>query len=473
MKIWITALSFALFLGCGSTPPVADAAPDGDTGSSTQLFEIDLSGTDPEVAQLLRDLLTKARAEPQAGYARGALGMACEINGLTRDAITYYRQAIQLEPGEPRWSYFLAQTQARQGDVEQALQSLQPVLDAAPDYLSAWLYRGQWQMDLGQLENARAAYTRAIALDPTEAAASIGMARVLLREERPAEAVSLLLRLKEITATGSYFNQLLGLAYRDAGQMEQARQYLTSGTPGPAPGWPDPWHDRKATYQVGFGAGMVRAETLMDRGLMAEAITVLEPLREQQPDDVALLNNLSVAYRRVGQEDRSFQVLVDGLQRHPDYHPFHLNISAAYQRQGDLTKALEHLDRAVEISPNLAEAHDRRGRLLIGQRRLAEALQAFDRALENDANRPATLTTAGVLEAELKNWSRAILRTEQSLLLDPNQLGALIVLGRARAELGEFDAAQQALDRAARIQPNNRTLQSTRTRLEQLRTGAR
>jgi len=460
----------ALLFACGpsDSPPAATRESNVVTP-----VELDLTGTDPEVAQLLGERLAQVNAEPRVGRHRGALGMACEVNGLARCAAENYEQAVRLEPEEPRWPYFLAQMQAQEGEMELALKTLQPVLAAAPAYTSAWLYQGQWQLDLGRADRARTAYERAIVLEPTNPAATLGLARVLLREARPEEAITLLLGLQDRTATGAYFNQLLGLAYRDAGQMDRAREYLAAGAPGQQPGWPDPWHDQKASYQAGFGAEMIRAETLMERGRLAEAIAIFESLREERSDDLALLNNLSVAYRRAGQEEQAFQVLSEGLRSHPDYYPFHLNISAAYQRRGDSARALEHLDRAVGISPNLADAHDRRGRLLLGLRRFREALDAFNRALENDADRPATLVTAAVLEAELKNWPQAVRRSEQALALDPNQVGALIVLGRARAELGEFAAAEQALDRAARVQPDHRTLAATRTRLEQLRSGAK
>ena len=61
-----------------------------------------------------------------------------------------------------------------------------------------------------------------------------------------------------------------------------------------------------------FGARMADAEKLLVSGRYADAAALLEQLRVERPDDRALLNNLSVAYRRAGMGEQSFEVLKDG-----------------------------------------------------------------------------------------------------------------------------------------------------------------
>ena len=173
---------------------------------------------------------------------------------------------------------------------------------------------------------------------------------------------------------------------------------------------PDPWHDEKAPYRAGFGAGLVRAEELLGRGRIPEAIELLESLRARRPSDVTTLNNLSVAYRQVGRAAEAMEVLESGLASHPDYFPFHLNLATGYHAAGDLDRALEHLDRALEINPRLGRAYEQKGAYLVQAGRLREALEAFDTALTYDARGPRVFLSAGILEAELGNWSRAVER---------------------------------------------------------------
>ena len=68
-----------------------------------------LENTDPEVAELLAGLLDQAEAEPASAERRAALGMAYDVNGLPGAAAKAYRQALDLDPAEPRWVYYLAQ----------------------------------------------------------------------------------------------------------------------------------------------------------------------------------------------------------------------------------------------------------------------------------------------------------------------------------------------------------------------------
>jgi tetratricopeptide (TPR) repeat protein len=213
------------------------------------------------------------------------------------------------------------------------------------------------------------------------------------------------------------------------------------------------------------------AEGLLSEGLYSEAVTLLEELRAERPDELSVLNNLSVAYRRAGREEQSFEVLQDGLRRHPDYYPFHLNISVAFELRGEADLALQHLRRAVEIDPTRGATYERMGNLLLGMQRRTEALEAYEKALEHVADKPTLLTNAAVLQAESGHWDEAAERAERAVAAAPETVSAWIVLGRARAEVGRFVEAQAALDRAARLAPGHPVLVTTQGRLETLRSG--
>jgi tetratricopeptide (TPR) repeat protein len=344
-------------------------------------------------------------------------------------------------------------------------------LARAPDYAPAQLYRGQWLLDLGRAAEAGAAFRRATELAPQVPAGWIGLARTFLARGDARQAARVLEDLLR-RYDHPQIHQLLGLAYRAQGDLDRARAALARGRPGPPPGWPDPWHDEKLPYQVGFGAGMVRAEQLMDQGRLEEAIARLEALRAERPGDVALLNNLSVLYRRTGRAEEGLRVLEEALETHPDYFPFHLNLASAYHAQGDLERALSHLDRVLAIHPSLGRAHEQKATYLMKAGRSAEALASFDAALRHDAGRPQTFYYAGLLEADLGHWPRAVERMERALELDPSIGPAWVVLARVRAEQGQREAAERALEQAERLAPDNPKLAETRKRVQQLRSGA-
>jgi len=463
----IVAVALAVVQGCSapSQPEPDVRSRERDVGPPVQA-RLDLA--DGAVADLIRKLIAEAEERPNDAAHRAALGMAYEVNGLPQAAAQSYEQAIALELTTPRWHYYLALVRSRLGDVDGALEAVDRTLELDGGYLPALLHRGQWSLDLGRVDDASETYRRALGLDGENPAAWMGIARVHLKQGRAREAAEILERLGA-DDRHPYVHQLLGLAYRQLGDLDLARAELARGEPRSPPGWPDPWHEAKAVYRAGFGAGLMKGQALLESGQIPEAIELFESLRQQRPDDAALLNNLAVAYRHAKQEDKVLQVLQSGLEKHPGYFPFHFNLSAAYYRLGNVERAIHHVNRVIEINPRLGRAYEKKGNYLLRARRLDEAFENFELALEYDARNPRVFLYAGVVAAELQRWPLAVERLEQALQLEPSQAAAYIALGRARAELGDFEAAQRALDRATELQPGSRQLAATRQKLEQLR----
>ena len=326
--------------GSGVEPAVESATPESPP-------EVLAERLDPEIAAQLESLRGAVLEAPSDAGHWAALGMAFEMAGRNGAAERCYRQAELLDPTEPRYPYYTALIRSVAGDLEGALTAMDRVLALDDGYVSAWLYRGQWLLDLGRVEEARDGYQHATVLDRGSHVAWVGLARSLLRLGEARQAIAIAEPLLQRYRHPQVY-QLLGLAYREVGDFDRARMALARARPGPRVSWSDPWNQAKLAYEVGFGAGMRRAEFLLDRGRPAKAIELLEELREDRPDDVALLNNLSVAYGQTGRPELALQVLRESIERHPDYYPFHLNIANRYHERGEIERALEHLDRAIE-----------------------------------------------------------------------------------------------------------------------------
>ncbi len=181
-----------------------------------------------------------------------------------------------------------------------------------------------------------------------------------------------------------------------------------------------------------------------------------------------MLNNLSVAYRNLNQPDRAFDVLLDGLRRHPEYHPFHLNISADYQRKGNIEQALWHLNRVIEITPTFVPGWERIGSVHLAQKNLPEALSAFETAARYKPDSQTYVLYCGIILAELRRFEEALDRLESALEIDPNQAAVLLPLGRVQAEIGLYAEARASLDRARSLAPGSRHLDAAYARLSEL-----
>ncbi|NIM00415.1 MAG: tetratricopeptide repeat protein [Acidobacteria bacterium] len=448
----------ALLAACTPAPP----AP----------VDVDLAGTSPEAAALIRELRQGVEAGPRDGNKRGELGIALEANGLPRAAVRTYHQAEDLATGDPRWSYLSSVTLAQLGELDEALAAVDRSLALDPSYVPAHLYRGTWLFDLGRVDEARAAFEQATRLEPDNRSAWYGRARVHLRRHEGEQAVAILERLGLGRQPEPYLQQLLGLAYREQGDLERAREMLAGGRGERPPRWPDPRRRVLAQYARGYAAEKRRGDTLIEAGRWQDAVATLEPLLQQGPTDPDLLTNLALAHRNLGRHDESVRLLELGLEHHPDHVHLRVNLSVAFEQRGEFEQALQHLDRALELNPKLGFVHQRRGLVLMRLRRIEESVSAFERAVAHDSRDRISHLYLGMALAEAKRWSDAVERLELTLSLDPSNRDAMATLAIALAELGEFDRVDEVLTRLERLSPGASQVARLRERLEQKRKDA-
>jgi|TARA_B100000315_G_scaffold245798_1_gene272266 superkiller protein 3 len=452
---WLLVLPWML-VGCTGGDRVGDPVVAG------------LDAAEPELVEFLDELIADARASPESGLVRGRLGMGYDANRFYTTAEATYAQAEALDPKDFRWPYFRARSLAQLHRYEEGLASLDRAIAIDPGYASAWLWRGAWLLDLDRHEEAGDAYNRVeAAVDPIiAAAASAGIARTLMRQGRSDDAV---VRLEAAAADYPHpaIMRLLANAYRRVGRIEDMRR-IEVGEDASSLSWPDKYQSAKQEYVRGFSGRMLIVERLIDQEKSREALNILEPLRETAPDDRGLLNYLSIAYRIAGRSADSFEILLHGLEVHPDFHLLHYNIAVHYENRGEDQLALQHLNRALELHPELQAALKRKIILLTRNEGFEEALAAADAAIRYGKADPGVLFRAGLLAGALERWPQAIARLEEALSLDPGVARVHLFLGRSLAEVGQFSDARRALETAEKLSGRAEDMAAARRRLRYL-----
>ena len=421
---------------------------------------------DQELAAFLAELHQSAERLPESAALRGRLALAYDANGFADTAIITYEQAAALAPDEFLWPYQLAFLQAERGDIERALDSLARALVIDAGYRPAWLQRGTWLLDLDRQDEAEAAFRRALRdapNDETTVAATVGLARVLLRQARPSETLALLTPLTEDSAH-PYLHRLLGRAYRESGRPDLARAADARGRDATPLEWPDQRREMKDEYIRGFHGRLGMAETLLKRGEAVTAASILEQLREQRPADRTLLNNLSIAYQLTGREQLALAVLRDAIAAHPDYAPLHFNIAALFEETGEGQEAIVYYDRALALDPGLVDAYERKGLLLVQDGRYEDALATFE-AMMPHGERASALYYKAMIEGAEGRWSTAVTTLRQLARLEPTSTRGLVFLARSLAEAGRFDEARTALAEAEQLDAHPREVAAARARL--------
>lgn len=270
--------------------------------------------------------------------------------------------------------------------------------------------------------------------------------------------------------------------------------------------------DFAVAARSGQPAAIVRlAETEVEIGAAAAAITRLEAIIEAQPRNVravaALARALTERSEASADDLRRAAALLEGALRvQPDAAAVRHRLAAHYRELGEDSRAavhLAHLKRRGEAEPGpllmsdpwgrqLEETdvsylgHLQRGRRAAGRERHLEALRHFERALEVDPSRfAAGFATAKTLlalgrDAEARRRAgelrerfpdkaetylllgrlyrrdadpRAAAAFEKALELDPQSLPALRQLAAEKRRAGDLESARVLLERARELAP--------------------
>ena len=419
---------------------------------------------DPELARFLDGLFDAALTDPDDSEARGRLAIAYEMNDFDTAAVVVYRQAEALDHTEFRWPYFLSLLAIGQGDPEAALEPLDRALAVDSDYAPAWLWKASLLRDLGEEDDAAAAFGRARDLGE-EVHATVGLAQLALREARPHDALALLESVRRGDRHPQVF-RLLGRAYQALGRTDDARIAMARGKDTEPLRWADPRLAEKSRDIMSLGGLLALAEGSMKAKDYETAVSILVPLRARFPDDKALLGNLAIAYGRLGRARQAFDVLRHAFAVQPEHSPFHNAMATVLEATGDRERARQHLEQSLALNPAQAWVHERLGRFWMEDGDYEKALAALNDAVKYGIDRPESVYhLAGSIEGARERWPEAIAYFQRAVALDESHAEAYVHLALCLAEVDRLDEAETALAWAEKIGSRPREVAAARARL--------
>jgi tetratricopeptide (TPR) repeat protein len=428
----------------------------------------DLGAVAPEVTDAARQALNDLNEDPRDGSRWGRFGMTCEANGIVGAAREAYAAATSLDGSNPKWWYRLACVEARLGRSDEAIRAIGRAIELAPGYAPAHWRLGQWLLDRNETAGAERAFARAGELDSNGVAPAAGLARVYLQRHQDAQAIAVLERTLVKNRGDRYALQLLGAAYRRVGRVEEAEFALAVGDGG-EPVWIDPWTDEMMQFRRGFAVRLKDATAYFGAGQTAPAITVLEQLRQEKPDDIALLSHLGEVYIVAERVDDGVTILEQVVARDPRRFEAWVNLASGYMKKDDLQRAGAAIDRAIAISPELGRAYESKGLILWRAGDERGALEALRAAVRYDPRDVRALVYIGMVETNLGRPANAIEAFARATRQDPTRVDAWLGVANAAMTLGALDRAAAALQHAAQLDAGSPALKQASRRLQSLR----
>jgi tetratricopeptide (TPR) repeat protein len=434
------------------------------TGAALPRLE-NLGSLAPEVADAARQALDVLAQDPRDPARWGRFGMICEANGITGAARDAYAVAASLDGSDAKWRYRLAFVEARRGQPDDAIRDLRQAIELNPTYAPAHRRLGLWLLDRNDTDGAERAFARAAELDSNDVSSSIGLARVHLHRHQDQQAVDVLERALAQHAGDRYALQLLGTAYRRLGRIDEAEYALAVGMTG-EPAWPDPWTDEMLQYRRGFAVRLKDATQYFSNGQWALAIPLLEQLRQEKPDDIALLNHLGEVYVAAGRTADGVRLLEQVVARDPERFEAYVNLASGYLNGNDLIRATAAIDRAISLNPRLGRSHETRGLILWRRDDERTAVEAFRAAVHYDPRDVRAYVWKGMVEMNLGRPVDALDSFAHATHLDPTRVDAWVGIADATMNLGAWDRAAAAVQRAVQLNPDAPAVKRAAERLQ-------
>lgn len=433
---------------------------------------VDTAKMDTSAVELLTELVEAVQKDPANGTAHADLGLAYEANTIWALAERQYDNAVKLLPDKPEWLYRRGVVRSYNGDLEGAARDL---ADAAQRLRNTAVVQARYAdvlRMLGRLEEAKAAWTQAIASEANQpqgvqwAASRVGLAQTLLDLGEYERALELATAALELSPMSKHAHYTRGLALRELGRDEEAKIELVRGMDA-FPEFPaDPHWQRLADYGRGYSRRMMGIENLLQAGDLPGATAALQAILAERPNDHFVLNLAARASTMSGDLAGAKYLLDKSLAANPsspntyiEYTIVLLNEMAQVQQQAamlgdqpggpEALQRLQELDtdartkiaRALELTPQLGRAHYYAGLVLLqtagqDQQKLQGAMQSLTNALRFGCTEPRFYQHLAQVYAMSGRPREMVKYAELAVAIAPDNVDALLFLVQAYASGG-------------------------------------
>jgi tetratricopeptide (TPR) repeat protein len=423
--------------------------------SPADLVPANLSRLDPHVIELIERQMKQVTAHPDDGLSYAELGLIYEANILWADARRAYAVAVELEPASTWWRFHLAVATRTDGDLEGALPLLRDLAAEHPKLAPVQQRLGEALSESGDLAGAAIAYRQVIELMPGSPEGYLGLGELMLLERNYTAARELLERSVSLDPRYRASRYALGLAYRGLGLLEDAQREMARGLDAQRRYLADPLVLQLADYTVNLPARRNAAAMALSAGKPDQAVGILERVLETQPGNTTDLNNLAIAYMRMGRFDDARFRLEEAREIAPEKFPAWLNLSSLATRTGDPAAALTYAEAAVERAPNMAQTHLTLAMAEAELGYLERTAASLERAARLDARDPQVHGMLAEVYVDLGRLDLAEQHFQAVLSLLPDSLTGVLALGRLYLQQGRFERAAAMLARANELAPAN------------------
>ncbi|EHJ47233.1 hypothetical protein DFW101_1223 [Solidesulfovibrio carbinoliphilus subsp. oakridgensis] len=327
--------------------------------------------------------------------------------------------------------YLRAKAEAGHGRKDAAMGTLRAAVAKDPALMPAWADLAGLLEQAGDLKGAEDCYRKMLSLGEESPEVRARLARILIKQKNPAQAVSL---LAEGAPDKSRFLDAMS-ALVEAGYPRQAKQVLGLLT-ALDPDSPDlPFYKAVLAYE---GDKNPR-----------EALAILGRVPPENPNyDKSLAFRIQIA-SEIGDFGKAAGLVREARQRYPDRKEFISVEAALLDKRGDTAAAAKVLENALAASPDDVDLLYRYGVALEKLKRRDEAKAVMEKIVAKEPTNPDALNYLGYsLAEEGRDLEKALSMVKTALEKEPDNPFFLDSLAWTLHKLGRANEALAAIERA-------------------------
>lgn len=287
---------------------------------------------------------------------------------------------------------------------DEAIQHFMTALRYEPDYVEARVNLASIYMEMGRYGDADAELERALDLAPQDDLALAKKGELLVRQQRPNEAVPYLkqsIRLRSNQNPSAHY--YLGVAYTARNQID-------------------------------------------------EALEELQVAQYQDPNNASVQYQMGSIYEKQGNAAAAVEHYQQALRLKPEYMAARRKLASYYEKRGDTSAAMEHYRTLSESGDNDWQTTDRIGRLALQNGQPSMAVRAYRGWLNAHPDDPQAKKALSYAKTQLAKEKRrdddlvsqgeAKRYAEQAIRYNPNNMEARLVNTKLDREMGVVNPVQ-------------------------------
>lgn len=315
-------------------------------------------------------------------------------------------------------------------------------IERSPDSALGHYHFGRVLLETGKIDEARSAFERAIAVNPSFEPAYLALSSLYESRNQKDQAIGILQKyIENIDPRNREIRRQLVRLYvesKDYGGAMQELDRLIAEDPS----------DLDAQLRMALILGEQREYT--------KAINILTQILKARPAELKVRDYLGYIYEEAKENEKAIEAYTLNVQLEPTYFEGHLHLGLLYYRLKKFPDAIKHVERAVALNPKQPEPHTVLGLAFLQQKQFEKSAEAFEEGIRHNPKSADLHFNLGTVYDKLDRFDDVVRAMETAIKLDPHHSDALNYLGYSYAERGiHIEQAILLTKQAVALKPDN------------------